>query len=206
MRRSIVGCLHRARMGALDLAEGLASAYRLELVADWAPRQAIDIEIAGDLDRALTRSLDLADDFHRLYKLAVRGRNVDPHLADRTAAVHAITRDLDRARAYGRDLSLGRGFDPVAALRVLSQLLEKIESAADAATPTTLAAGLVRRATRLLPAEHRGRYSEEFRSELLELAGRVGRWRQAGYALRVLARTLPLRRALRVAAPEPADR
>ena len=60
------------------------------------------------------------------------------------------------------------------------------------------AADLLAAATRLLPAADRGRYAEEYQSELLDLAQcGAGRLRQLGYALRQLLRALPMSRVLR---------
>jgi hypothetical protein len=60
------------------------------------------------------------------------------------------------------------------------------------------AADLLAAATRLLPAADRGRYAEEYQSELWDLAQcGAGRLRQLGYALRQLLRALPMGRVLR---------
>ena len=56
---------------------------------------------------------------------------------------------------------------------------------------------LVAVAAWLLPAGERARYGEEWRSELHDLAASgEGRRRQLGYAVRLLAGTLRLRRAV----------
>lgn len=61
-----------------------------------------------------------------------------------------------------------------------------------------LTARLVAAAAGLLPVADRGRYLEEFRSELTDLARAGGsRWAQVGYSVRLLASAWRLRAELR---------
>jgi hypothetical protein len=53
---------------------------------------------------------------------------------------------------------------------------------------------------RLLPVQDRPRYREEFESELFDLR-KQSRWTQLRYGVRVLARSVALRRELRQSAP-----
>lgn len=60
---------------------------------------------------------------------------------------------------------------------------------------------LARLAARLLPVRNRIRYQEEFEAELVELA-QASRIRQVRHTLRIVVRTVPLRRELRRAVRE----
>lgn len=67
--------------------------------------------------------------------------------------------------------------------------------------PDTWASRLIVWAARVLPVAHRCRYSQEFHSELAELAQR-GRLVQVRYSLCLLWSVVGLRRALRDVVPE----
>ena len=91
----------------------------------------------------------------------------------------AVERDRDLARAFPRDRANGRG-----------------QPEARWVAPS--AASLLTTAARLLPAAHRGRYAEEYRSELWDLAqAGAGRMRQLRYAFCQLRSALPMSVTLR---------
>jgi len=94
--------------------------------------------------------------------------------------------------------------------RDLAELTELTATASTAATGSHQVSprpewGVYRRlimaATRVLPATHRPRYREEFRSELWDMGDLPRRYRLA-YALRVVSRCWSLRRSLPDPAPE----
>ncbi|MEU4247510.1 hypothetical protein AB0F15_08885 [Amycolatopsis sp. NPDC026612] len=103
-------------------------------------------------------------------------------------------RALDRlgaaARERVRELAI---FDDDEGRRLGRDLIGCVTRARDAFAPGPATRHLVTIAVLLVPAPHRGRYAEEFRAELAELAGR----HRLAYALRLAGGSWRLRRGLR---------
>lgn len=148
----------------------------------------------GDLADALVldRALGLANDLSRARVLY--------HHRD-LAGVLVLA--LDRARDLARDLARDRDFAAIynCALKLICDLerardlhlgVREAARGAGRSMPGRVPRGAVALATRMLPAEERPRYREEFRVELIELP-RLERLR---YALRVLTHAWELRRVL----------
>lgn len=201
--RALALALARARARA----DNRALALDLELARELAIDLNSDLTNARDLNNAL--ALDLNNDLNRAVNLS-RSRDLARDLTN--------ARDLNSDLNNARDLNLSRSRDLTRDLNLsldhaldLALALDKVLGS----TPTTPAAhGVVGSAAvngvspvaermvaglvRLLPAENRSRYREEYTAELDELA-KVGlsRWAQLGYAARVGTRVWSLRAALR---------
>ena len=94
-----------------------------------------------------------------------------------------------------------RSHELVRALEALAQATTSSERETAPVALVRIAGGLAAAAARVLPPGHRGRYREEYRSELYELAAAdTPRWRQIVYALRLLDRAWVLRAELRAPA------
>jgi hypothetical protein len=101
------------------------------------------------------------------------------------------------ANRWRQDLLVGRLARSASRLGAVNFLL-RTRRGWLAARPAWPASGLTSVASFLLPAADRARYSEEYRSELWELAqAGAGRIRQLRYALRQLRNALPMGFALR---------
>lgn len=120
--------------------------------------------------------------------------------------VLALTRDLDRALDIDFDVTCARRQDMVRAIHSAQALCEDLAvtlagaphaslTMTTTAEPGRLSLGMTRLAVRALPATQRGRYDQEFRAELAELAERSS-LAALTYALRLLTRCWQLRRAL----------
>ena len=194
---------------ARDRADNRALALDLELARELAIDLNSDLTNARDLNNALARDLNNARDLNSDVNLS-RSRDLARDLNN--------ARDLNSDLNNARDLNLSRSRDLTRDLNLsldhaldLALALDKVLGS----TPTTPAAhGVVGSAAvngvspvaermvaglmRLLPAENRSRYREEYTAELDELA-KVGlsRWAQLGYAARVGTRVRSLRAALR---------
>jgi hypothetical protein len=206
-----------ARARALALARDRALALADDLARDRARTRALtdDRDLAGALALARNRAHALADDLNRARN---RARAIDRALA----CAHALADALDRARDRADDLNLdrvgARAIDRALAddLNHARALVRTVDQVANpgrsdrgvlpgASSPghararrvALPARRLVAAAAGLVPAGERARYGEEYRSELHDLAASgAGRCRQLGYALRLLAGTLRLRRAV----------
>lgn len=181
----------RARNRARNQARLLALARDLAEALDLDPERALVLARA----LARTRSRDGAQAHaHVLARARLRMPHLAPYLA------HA--RDLALALTSGPEPTLDRARTLARALRTASHNV----GAAGTATshkmaPATGATKLIRSAVRVLPAEHRDRYRDEFDSELYELtAAGASRAAQLAYAVRLLDRAWVLRAELRESA------
>jgi hypothetical protein len=160
-----------ARVRARDLAR------ELELDIIRARALTSDLVLALDLDiNHLDRDLILDID-HDIDRARVRAHALELEID------HDIARNLDRAHDLGRDRAAARanGSGQPGARRV-----------------APAAASLLTTAARLLPAAHRSRYAEEYRSELWDLAqAGAGRIRQLRYALCQFRNVVPMSVTLR---------
>lgn len=168
--RALDGARDRARARDRDRARDLVFALNRAL----APARAL----APDLDFALALALDLE---------RVLNRALDRNSARNSDRDRALDVALDLARRLARDLDLARGEGEPAGLRRVRP---------GQAAPS--AGRLLAAAARLLPPADRGRYAEEFRSELSDLvAAGAGRRAQLAYAICLLGAVRPLRAELR---------
>jgi hypothetical protein len=182
----------RARNQARNLARHLALARDLAEALDLDPERAL--VLARVLAR--TRSRDGAQAHaHVLARARLRMPHLAPYLA------HA--RDLALALTSGPDPTLDRARTLARALRTASRNVGVAQGGSGTVgsrnvAPATGAVRLIRGAVRVLPAEHRDRYRDEFDSELYELAAAgAARAAQLAYALRLLDRAWILRAELR---------
>jgi hypothetical protein len=201
----------------LDLAGRLrnvavgADAIVAELIAGHG--HVVDVAQATNIANELTRIADIAR---------------DGNLATDRDLARGISRDFDRVHRqvrYFADCVAGslamawairdRHLDSInqatyrlrCDLKSCSSLVGRLLAGFDVSTEFIgdTRAGMGRAASRLvaiavavLPRAHQGRYAEEFRSELFELASAATpRWRQIGYAMRLLDRAWVLRAELR---------
>ena len=168
----------------LDHAYALARALEQEGGADCPAR-------AEELVRALARARNLACSRPRARNLV--------HTLDRYGSrARTLKRDLGGGRVPARARHLGRSAGSVARGRDPAAAHTRGTSPAVGRVPR----GLVALAVRVLPAPDRDRYRAEFCAELHEQGSR---WRQLGYAWRVLSRAGELRRALIENWPLPND-
>jgi hypothetical protein len=189
-------------------------------IADARARRTLDVsDLDRDFDRVSGRALRRA---HELIAALGPGLDQAPAFARGSAIARAIARDLDRDFDFVRrdlDLDLGSGIalfpdlDRALALaRGLARDLDRASAIAglltsggsirgrrEASRVVPAAGRLAAAAARLLPAQERARYAEEFRSELWEIAHAGGRrWAQLAYAARQLVAARRLRAELRV--------
>ncbi|HEX2296973.1 MAG TPA: hypothetical protein VHH34_00395 [Pseudonocardiaceae bacterium] len=173
----ILDLVIRARAGAEDLD------LEHSRVGDLTGVLAFDLDIALDHAVSLTRNPTVEDLLTLTCDL------------DRALTLHF---DLDRVdqRRLVADLERAR--------RLTNELAGALVSTAGAAAAATrpadarvgrLSLGMVQLAVWVLPAAHQPRYSEEFRAELAAM-DELPRRMQLAYALRQLARSWSLRRAL----------
>jgi hypothetical protein len=147
-------------------------------------------------DVALHTVVGLAIVHARLGRLIGRGCSLDLGQILLVMRLFFAFRDLIRARFSGkeleRDMLIARG---------MFQILNYQDDSARGTgvrRPGALAGRLASAAARLLPAEDRPRYQEEFRAELVDLAqGQSSRQAQVAYASRLLASAWQLRAELR---------
>jgi hypothetical protein len=186
---ALVAALDDALVGALALdnarARDLARARKLV----FALNHAFDLErvLAPDLDFALALALDLERVLkprprpqQRALERVLNRDRVLNSAPDRNSA-------LDLARRLARDIDLARREGAPAGLR-------RVRPGQVAPSAGRLLAA----AARLLPRADRGRYTEEFQSELSDLvAAGAGRRAQLAYAARLLAAARSLRVELR---------
>ena len=182
-------------------------------------------QLVRDLDRCIDHSHDLPKvlgdsakghcgartaiylpgrDLEHARMLAVLlAQEVDVDRDSTLVPVYELLETLDRIRVLARatvpDFGIFcRDVDRVSGVvRSYLKAQVSVHGNDDAGRPNHTAVSLVRYAARVVPIGHRCRYDEEFRADLIELARDRGRWVQIGYAIRVLARGLSLRRSLR---------
>lgn len=192
--RAFARDLARDRTLAYDLARTLACdlARALGRTRDLARARALAHDLAHDLDRL--RALGRARDF-------ARALGCDRALA-RTLS-RALAHDLDRdcARAFAHDPDLDRLRQALYRINAFIDQGEQLDASAKAkAEPAPVARSaerLVDVVMRLLPAQHRSRYTEEFKAELYDLAqAKATATVQVVYALQQLSRVWRLREAL----------
>lgn len=174
---TLIHACHRVR----DLARELEDARDFDSDRARHCTRELDLLLAHARDLGLGRSSDL--DFNRT-------RYLVRHLSEGLNS----GRDLARELAHARDLA--------------KQLIEANQQPQSAASPlrvSVLAGRASDAAARLLPRVDQARYTEEYRSDLFELA-QVSRRAQWAYAARLLACAVPLRRELRRRAREAAGR
>jgi hypothetical protein len=200
----------------------------LDLDLDLAFARARDLAFARARDRDLDLALDLALDLDRALA-RVPARVLDRVLARVALARVALDRDLalDRvvalARALARDLALVRALDldrdrdrvlalararrvSVELVGLLEELVAGSVSGAGSVRVAVWAGWLVGLALRVVPVGERGRYGEEWRGELWDLAGQGGgrRRRQTVHAVRTLACAWSVRSGVREGRRRPA--
>ncbi|GAA1010712.1 hypothetical protein Aple_029940 [Acrocarpospora pleiomorpha] len=220
---SLTAALSRARKHNDDLADALTRArdlaYSREIlvalnlslnhagsIADVigaATEDASAPSIASSLDRAriLARNLIGEPSFHRAAKRArvlSRGRSCSHILEPAQRLVSTLTTVRDRALDLGLDLDRARR---LAIELTQADRRSEEQSAVDVAvlhqSVARSAELLVDTLTRLLPAHHRGRYTEELHTELYDLAeAKATRLMQVIYAVHQLRRVYQLRAAL----------
>jgi hypothetical protein len=183
-------------------ARDLDSAHSLARILTFALDRALD----RNLDRSL--SLDLAHARHI-------GLDLARHLAQ--AQAQALARDLSRDLHVDVDFEHRWGsyeelLDQIRhASRSANQIVRLLRATAPGAhassepaspaEPARLAVQLAQFAARVLPVADQARYSDEYRSELYELAAaRVSRLRQMLHAVRLIDRAWVLRAELRAPA------
>lgn len=203
---------------ASALAAALASRTSLELVGTRSLARDIDVvlvrgrELASALAREVASARACADASARAAAEArtiAGGADIDAeadieNLAAAEAAAEALAagEGLAGALATARDLAtaLMLTVDQVAELSGSERSVppsagsrRRVKARRVAPSACRLAAA----AAWLLPARDQARYSEEWRSELHDLAAAgAGRHRQLGYAVRLLVRAVPLRWAV----------
>jgi hypothetical protein len=194
---AVAGRLDLVRDQALDLADRLASAR--DLAAEGEPTG--DGYSYVDLDRAVRRADTLIGGLNRAHDLASdlasgivsdlasglasgdRADRLASDLADEIISISDVANDLARHVASIRQVS-----SP-------GRIPELEQRRARRVAPS--AGRLLAVAARLLPAADRGRYAEEYRSELWEIArGGAGRRQQVRYAVSQLTRVAHLRCAV----------
>jgi hypothetical protein len=200
-RRPRPGTYARARVRELDraLLQALNRACALDYQLPRARVRELAVALAADLRRlqmlaaefepalAGTRVGALVEGFAELDVALVDDIG---HLPRSRALARRLAADLDRFRSLADEV--------VAAW----EQADTYRRPALMAGPAGVAAGLVAQAVRVLPADHRARWREEFDAELRELADTaVSRWAQVGHAVRVTGRAWLLRRALLARAP-----
>jgi hypothetical protein len=201
LARGRARALARAHAHAHALALARAHAHALDRTPDGtqaparAPAPDLTRALALDLARArsLARDLTCARDF-------TRARDVTRDLTRDLDRV--ITRDLDLAafihRAHTNARQLANLLDhAIAQAMVTTSTAGKQEQRRRA---SRAARRVVRWSVRVLPAVAQARYRQEFEAELFDLRER-SRWVQLRYAMRLLVRSVWLRRALRQSAP-----
>ncbi|MGH3695959.1 MAG: hypothetical protein ACRDRX_18530 [Pseudonocardiaceae bacterium] len=210
-RTARADALASALDAALDLVRDLAQILDTDRVRALTRIHAAKVDLARALGRAraLARDLDFAR--VRVRDLArVRALNRDLARVRALIRILILVGTLDRMRVsdldpvpvsdldpFARDLNLIRAiyldptFDRARRLAVLRATGAAAGGVADP-MPGRAARKLVALAVLLLPAAHRPRYREEFSVELVELPRR----QQCGYALRLVASSWVLRRAL----------
>ncbi|GLW29095.1 hypothetical protein [Actinoplanes regularis] len=185
-------------------------ARRLALAGDLSAALDLETDISLALARTLTRTRnhDWAQAHaHALAKIRARRPDLISHLSRARNLALAVAADADSDLAQERARALAGALK-----RAYRTAEETNEQGAGVAlrqrratlrrpVPSSGAVRLVRGAARVLPAEHRYRYREEFESELYELtvAG-ASRWAQLAYGVRLLDRAWVLRAELREAA------
>lgn len=207
---------------ALDLDLGLDLDRALNLVDDLAVGLIRALNVVRELDVALDLDLD-----HALGLNHDLGRRLAVIRGIAHALVRELERVLDRDREGDQYLdcatdharAVADAFDAAtgAASRLTAALQDNSSPVAMGAAPSTepvavsvtaglarskepaaVAIRLVRGVVRVLPASSRGRYHEEFGSELHDLAAAGASWcTQLGYALRLLGWAWVLRAELR---------
>lgn len=198
-------------------------AHALSLTLDRELADARGQDLGWELERDLARVLDHADALARaldhaggvgdgpvaladeLIRDLVRARN----LACSRPSARNLIRTLERARGRARTLEreLDRVRSPVRASDLVRGSAGIGRSRDPAAHPHgtrpavgKMPQGLVAIAVKVLPAQDRGRYGDEFWAEMHELHSH---WQQLEYALRVLSSAGELRRALTEKMPPP---
>jgi hypothetical protein len=179
-----------------------------------------DVERARDLVRILRRG-ETADYYHNLGRIFGLTRALDDevrknYLSDRElvnaldlahakaweiADRHCVNRDLILVQ-LDADLEVARARVRVIVRRLSIQYANEINRQRSAGGRKAYdnnvsgpAKALSRMAVRILPADYRQRYSDEYWSELFDLQNGP-RWRQLVYALQLIIRTPMLRREL----------
>ena len=162
---------------------------------------AVELELEVDSTLAISHVLN-----HLLTGAEFSNHHVD--LAEALNLTDELSRSIDRIRrriihgdpAVGTNPSFGAALEKARqrVAELFQQLAASREQPGEAARVhiSPLAGRAADAAARLLPRCDRLRYSEEYRAELYELAfdSRRAQW---GYAVRLLACALPLRRELR---------
>jgi hypothetical protein len=185
---------------ALDRARNLARGADLAHGADLAREDALAIALDHAFALAFARAGESADALALARALAfarVRVRDVgsSPDLARELDIAFDLARELDVGYDLTSDLVLASGLD-LARARDLDAG-RAWGPGAPRVVPT--AGRLVLAATRLLPVQERSRYTEEFESELWEIAqAGGGRRAQLAYAARQVMAARRLRAGLRV--------
>lgn len=192
----------RARRLALDLDSALARARARELDRE------VDRDIGLALDRAYALAGALTDGTANPPELAgslvvaLTGvRNLACTRPSARNLVRTLNRALSRARGLERALAGSRYLADLLA-GLVHGLTTLVHSRAGTGSgeqhagphPHRTRLGLVAVALRVLPAQHRARYCDEFRAELHDMRGSGQRLR---YGLRVLTRAWALRSVLR---------
>ncbi|MFC0439001.1 hypothetical protein [Kutzneria buriramensis] len=179
--------LYRARaegeVRARELAEARAEADARAKACAYAEDRAREVAIARSIEHSLI-------DAHNMSIALSQALAVVPVNPTYLARADLLTHELAKPDVG----SLARAYDIAVNLFESLNALRATEVVAVPAPPVARSAvRLIETAVRVLPTADRSRYSEEFRAELAELAGRR---KQVIYALRLVSHAYSLRRSL----------
>lgn len=175
---------------------------RVELIANSLDRlcgllKELDLEVSVELVNHRARALVDARNFyfHRQQRpstptsrvVEVDVTNASDHVASRADELSRALEELDFR--ISRKISEAMQHDIVALVHT-----DVNDDGAQESRVSETSLALTRWAVKVLPAQERARYYEEFQSELFELAAtQQSWWRQLQYAIRLLVRAAPLR-------------